>query len=52
MVGVWPAAISDISLAYKDGANEPQAITANFKYQYFYRDDELNGTQDPLNPLA
>lgn len=50
MVGVWPTSMSEIKLAYKDSDNTPLQLTANFKYQYCYRDDNFDTSADPLRP--
>jgi hypothetical protein len=50
MVGVWPTNISDLQLAYKDGDATPLTLTASFKYQYCYKDDNFDTSADPLRP--
>jgi hypothetical protein len=50
MVGVWPTSISETSLAYKNGDNNALTLTASFKYQYCYRDDNFDTSADPLRP--
>lgn len=49
MVGVWPTNIPDINLEYKADDNTALTVQAKFKYQYCYRDDNFDGSGDPLS---
>ena len=51
MEGVWPNKIDDISLKYAASDTTPVTVTAHFKYQYCYRDDNLDTNGDPLSAL-
>lgn len=46
--GVWPTRISDIGLKYAQNDTTPLTVTCDFKYQYCYRDDDFQGTNDPM----
>ena len=48
MVGVWPTNIPEIKLEYKQDDTSPITLPAKFKYQYCYRDDNFDGSGDPL----
>ena len=48
MTGIWPVEIPQISLKYENTSTQPLAIDCKFKYQYCYRDDNFDLSQDPL----
>lgn len=49
MVGIWPTQIPKISLKYESGSSQAMTLDCKFKYQYCYRDDEFDLSQDPLD---
>jgi len=46
--GVWPTNIPTISLEYKQDDNNPIMLDCKFKYQYCYRDDDFDTSNNPL----
>lgn len=49
MVGIWPTQIPKINLKYESGSSQAMTLDCKFKYQYCYRDDAFDLSQDPLD---
>ncbi len=48
VVGVWPTNVGDLALEYKADDSSVMTASVKFKYQYCYRDDTLDYSNDPL----
>ena len=49
MEGVWCKSVGDISLKYEQGGGSPvTGFPIELRYQYVYRDDNFDGSGDPL----
>ena len=46
--GVWPSNIPSINLEYKQDDTTPIMLDCQFKYQYCYRDDDFDTSNNPL----
>lgn len=47
--GIWPKSVGDIQLKYEQGGGNPvTAFPISLVYQYVYRDDGLDYSNDPL----
>ena len=49
MDGVWITGLDTVSFKYGNPNVEPLKVNAKFKMQYYYRDDDLDLTMDPLS---